>query len=45
MWRVVPWLLAVGGQVQDSRLCILDCFNFTFTFTFLLSKLFLTKLM
>jgi hypothetical protein len=24
MWRVVPWLLVVGGQVQGSRLCVQD---------------------
>jgi hypothetical protein len=24
MWRVVPWLLVVGGQVQGSRLCVRD---------------------
>ena len=22
LWCAVPWLLVVGGQVQDSRLCV-----------------------
>jgi hypothetical protein len=24
MWCVVPWVLVVGGQVQDGRLCVRD---------------------
>jgi len=24
IWCVMPWLLVVGGQVQDSRLCVRD---------------------
>jgi len=24
LWRVMPWLLVVGGQVQGSRLCVRD---------------------
>jgi hypothetical protein len=29
MWRVVPWLLVVGGQVQCSRICVLDAYPVT----------------